>query len=930
MRRPLTTTARILFLLTWVGAISCGADDPRQRSSEEDDDVLDGSIDARDAGRRTDAPISIDANRIDAPRPNSDVIGSDAVDTRVVPDANGTPDADASVMVPDASTGDAGGRDAATGGGGPITSSAQWAKVDFDMAGRPSTETTELGFTAWPVEAGMTISASISGVKYTLTKMGNAGSGLKSTWSKVAVTAPNYARLVGDGVTVDGGDSGGQIQMTIQGLSPGPHTLATYHNHVGLAAGTTVAPLDLRINGVSAVSKLAPSVGALTTDTAQMAYLQLTAKANEEVVILFSTDTSSSATVKNVILNGFELDTPNPRKQARDPSPDDGDEHVDADSSSVMLGWKTATGAVSHDVYVSERIDDLKSPTRASPAFKGNQKTTSFPLQSLSRWKPLYWRIDEVDAQQGVTPGDIWYFRPRQLAFREAYGYGRFARGGRGGIVVHVTSLNDSGAGTLREAVTDVVGPRTVVFDVSGVIKLASRLTINDRYITVAGQTAPGKGIVVRAAPFGSSGARDLVIQNVRVRLGAGPTYDGMGLTGCDHCIIDHASISWTIDEGFSSRGAKNITLQRSLISECLNIAGHQNYPAGTAHGYAATIGGDTGSFHHNLLAHCEGRNWSMGGGLDAAGNFSGRLDIFNNVVYNWGGRTTDGGAHEVNFVANYYKPGAATRKKVALTAQYDNFPGTQRYFFSQNVMLGVFDESNQNAGREVAGTPQGYDPWVTAPFFPSYTRVESAGDAYKSVLSDVGNTQPVFDDHDVRVVRETLQGTTTYKGSISGSPGLPDHENDVGGYESYPTVTREKMWDSDGDGLPDWWEAKKGSNPKSPAGDFSDTNADPDNDGFTAMDDYLEWMAAPHFVVTSNADIDVDLAKLFAGYSGATYAVPNAIGGSASLNGSTVSFKPSRCGFVSWRVTATDKAGSSSSKDIGAYVGTNGTLSCP
>ena len=117
-----------------------------------------------------------------------------------------------------------------------------------------------------------------------------------------------------------------------------------------------------------------------------------------------------------------------------------------------------------------------------------------------------------------------------------------------------------------------------------------------------------------------------------------------MGMAGTDHSIIDHCSISWTQDESFSSRAAKNITFQRNLISEALNIAGHKNYEKGKQHGYAASIGGDVGSFHHNLLAHCAGRNWSLAGGLDKGGRHTGRLDIRNNVVYNWGHRTTDGG----------------------------------------------------------------------------------------------------------------------------------------------------------------------------------------------------------------------------------------------------------------------------------------------
>jgi hypothetical protein len=220
-------------------------------------------------------------------------------------------------------------------------------------------------------------------------------------------------------------------------------------------------------------------------------------------------------------------------------------------------------------------------------------------------------------------------------------------------------------------------------------IQLTSRLVLSQPYITVAGQTAPGKGICIRSAPFGVTG-NDAVVQNVRVRLGGGPTLDGMGLTGANYSIIDHCSISWTIDEAFSSRGGKNITLQKTLISEALNAAGHKNYPAGTEHGYAATIGGDIGSFHHNLLAHCYGRNWSLGGGADGSGAYIGKMDITNNVVYNWGSRTTDGGTKEVNFVNNYYKPAAGSKIFVAFSADNENVgTGTQRCYFSGNVMPG-------------------------------------------------------------------------------------------------------------------------------------------------------------------------------------------------------------------------------------------------
>jgi hypothetical protein len=387
---------------------------------------------------------------------------------------------------------------------------------------------------------------------------------------------------------------------------------------------------------------------------------------------------------------------------------------------------------------------------------------------------------------------------------------------------------------------------------------------------------------------------------------------------------MDHVSISWGIDEELSTRTAKNVTFQRSLISEALNIAGHQNYPPGTKHGYAASVGGDVASLHHNLLAHNEGRNWSMAGGLDGAGYYSGRLDIFNNVVYNWGGRTTDGGAHEVNFVANYYKPGAASTYYYALNAQYGGFPGTQQYFFNSNVMIGYFTVANQAAGRtrstETGGTlPTTYDSWVSNAFFPSYATIHTVTNAYKRVLSDVGCSQPQIDDHDVRVIRETIDGTYTYTGTgpYGGSPGLPNSQDDVGGWEDYGSATRPANWDTDHDGLPDWWEVIKGLNPNSPPGDFSDSNGDPDGDEYTNLEDYLNWLAQPHYDATNGTALDVDLNWLTRGFTNNSpvYTVSGATNGTVTLvAGKTARFTSSvnSNALGSFLFSVTDAAGDS------------------
>jgi len=431
------------------------------------------------------------------------------------------------------------------------------------------------------------------------------------------------------------------------------------------------------------------------------------------------------------------------------------------------------------------------------------------------------------------------------LAFPTAEGYGRFASGGRGGRVIHVTNLNDSGPGSLRDAV-EQSGPRTVVFDVSGLITLESKLVVRktNSDLTIAGQTAPGKGICLRKYNFGMLGATNVILRYLRVRPGnlSGVTLDGMGMASCDNCIIDHCSISWTLDESFSSRGAKNITLQRTLISEALNEAGHKKYPPGTQHGYAASIGGDIGSFHHNLLAHCAGRNWSLAGGLSKPKNeYAGRLDLRNNVVYNWKSRATDGGAHEVNFVNNYYQPGPATTFFFALNAQYGGFPGSQRYYFDGNVMSGQFSLTNQSAGRKASterggSLPKDYSPWSDTPFFESYVKTHTAQEAYDNVLANVGCNFPALDEHDTRVIAEVRAGSAKFKGGKTGLPGLPDSQDDVGGWDNYPEVKRPADWDTDRDGMPDEWEKRAGLNPK----DAADGGTDRNGDGYANLEEYL------------------------------------------------------------------------------------------
>ncbi|TWT77594.1 hypothetical protein Pla123a_13900 [Posidoniimonas polymericola] len=701
-----------------------------------------------------------------------------------------------------------------------VADAATSLRVDLSAAsGRRDAET--LGWHEWEIKETNEASQAFDGV--TITLRGNVRGFLQKASLATGAT-----------IGADGVESDGAVEIVLEGLPAGPHSLATYHNQPGKQP---VGQVNLTAAGARV--ELTPSTNAQTNEEVATGYVTFDAVAGEPVSVALE------AADGRVVLNALELDAGDPRVQASTPTPANFVEHADGDSGQVRLSWKAPRGGSAARYLVRLAAGkDLEEASAGLGSAEPAETTSSKQVMEVDPSDSLRhycWRVDAVDADGNTTVGDVWSFRVRHLAFPGAEGYGRFARGGRGGRVIKVTTLSDGGPGSLRAAI-EADGPRTIVFDVSGRIDLKDRLVIRDNYLTIAGQTAPGKGICISNFNLGMMGAHDNIVRYLRVRPGntSGETLDGMGMASSDHSIVDHCSISWTQDESFSSRGAKNITLQRTLISEALNIAGHRKYQDGKQHGFAASISGDIGSFHHNLLAHCAGRNWSLAGGLDQADIHAGRLDIRNNVVYNWGYRTTDGGAKQVQFVANYYKPGPATTVFHVLKPERNHAFGPQDYFVEGNVMEGRYGPEPPLAGvvgpRDEPLSEFVYDK----PFFPSYVQTESAEDAYLDVLADVGCNVPCLDEHDKRVLRETRDGTTTYQGSRSGMPGLPDAQDDVGGWEDYPEEHRPADWDTDADGLPNAWELEHDLDPNDPA----DAAADPNGDGYTNLEDYLNGLA--------------------------------------------------------------------------------------
>ncbi|MCU7924764.1 MAG: hypothetical protein KZQ88_18930 [Candidatus Thiodiazotropha sp. (ex Dulcina madagascariensis)] len=424
-------------------------------------------------------------------------------------------------------------------------------------------------------------------------------------------------------------------------------------------------------------------------------------------------------------------------------------------------------------------------------------------------------------------------------AFPGAEGMGAYSVGGRGGAVIKVTNLNDSGPGSFREAVT-TSGPRIVVFDVSGIINLGSNLTISDPYITIAGQTSPG-GILVTGRTT-TINTHDVIIQHMRFRVGShnvadAERHDTIQVLGRDwapndayNIIFDHCSIGWGIDENMSlTGGVTNTTVQWSIVAQGLSRAGH---PKGE-HSKGLFIAGEqlptSVSVHHNYIAHNTDRNplISSPSGTDML------VDMTNNVVYNWkGGLSPLGdGATRINWVHNYAKQGASSNAYSYEVTQITSTTPAGYLYVEGNIGSTRLSQSDPhwNVGHHWMNEalPTTWRRTTPSAVSNGVSTTQMSHTYAVQVLADVGATKPSRDNIDSTLVSDFINTT----GAIIDNVSYP------GDYPTYPN--NQKATDADNDGMADSWETGKGLKTS-----LNDASLDKDCDGYTNIEEYLHSLA--------------------------------------------------------------------------------------
>jgi len=467
------------------------------------------------------------------------------------------------------------------------------------------------------------------------------------------------------------------------------------------------------------------------------------------------------------------------------------------------------------------------------------------------------------------------YETKKTPAFPGAEGYGMYVTGGRGGKVYHVTTLEDgTGEGTLRYAVNQS-GARTIVFDVSGTIHLTSALSIGNGDVTIAGQTAPGDGICIADWPVTIAG-QNVILRYLRFRLGntyvskedGDGGHEGDGLGGMDgaNIMVDHCTISWSIDECLSVYGNRNTTVQWCMAYQSLRESGHSK----GAHGYGAMMGGGKTTYHHNLLADHDSRTPRFVFRSGDETSEENPTDYRNNVIYNYGKNGCYGGEEmNINIANNYYKPGPFTKMQresyqkrisgVGYGTHYDSDGNVSEYLWghyyvdgnvnaswsdvtADNWTIGFINQISDASktatyawGDETADTIHKTEPM---PF--AYVTTHTAAGAYEKVVAYAGCSLH-RDSLDRAIAKDVKNGTCTFSADAKTRPGIINDEEEAwtDGDDAWPRLNSEAApVDTDGDGMPDEWETANGLDPND-ASDGPVVN----EDGYTNLEYYLNGL---------------------------------------------------------------------------------------
>jgi hypothetical protein len=510
--------------------------------------------------------------------------------------------------------------------------------------------------------------------------------------------------------------------------------------------------------------------------------------------------------------------------------------------------------------------------------------------RSDSAWKVALPKV-QYDQTHG-KPYIPWAARPTDLpqsdilAFPGAEGGGAHSFGGRGGKVYVVTSLADSGPGTLRWA-CEQGGARIIVFNVAGIIRIKSPIIVRAPYISIEGQTAPGDGVCLAGETFWIN-THDVIIRFMRFRRGetnVGRRDDAIGGNPVGNIMIDHVSASWGLDENMSiyrhmfdpedgakeeKHGTANITIQNSIFSESLDTWNHA---------FGSTLGGENCMFTRNLWADNAGRNPSIG--------WNGIFNFVNNTVFNWNHRSTDGGDYTAlyNIINNYYKPGPATNTSEPIGHRIlkpesgrSKLPYVVfgRAYLNGNIVEGneTVTKDNWAGGVQIEGkdgkdiplkeATEKYFPYMKTdkPFPMAPVTILPTLEAHKYVLANVGATLPKRDAVDARIIEQVRTGKITYKEMKTDTIfqfkhrklprdsyklGIITNINQVGGYPDYKGTPYK---DSDSDGMPDDYETKHGLNAKNNA---DATALAKNGNGYTNIEVYLNGVV-PLQIVTPAA----------------------------------------------------------------------------